>query len=533
MRKYILIALIAVVVGAGGGAAAMYYLGHAEHLPFLHAEAESDEHEGHDHGADEHAEHEDADAHGDEQGEHEEHGEHEGHEEHEEGLVRLSPEKRAALRLETQPVRRGDLTTTIELPSEVQWNTDRLVHITPRTPGIVLAVEKTLGDVVKQGELLCVLDSREMGNAKMEYLADMRRFGVARADFERAKTVYENTKKLLIILDAEPTPEEALEQAHDLAVGENKNRLLTTYTRMRVNQQNFQRLDKLLEDKIASEADWLEAKGDYEVSRADYSSTREEIVFNLELDFLRAQKDFEVAHTELRNSERALHILGMTSQETVQLKEQADEIDENISRTPLYSPIAGVITDRHLTQGEMVGTDSPLYTIADMSNVWVIGRVYEREMRFMKIGQKATVRLDAFPGELFEGVVHYIGSQLDPDTRTVQARVVLPNPERRFRPGMFGVVTVFMDRTSDATATAPGSLLVPISALQRVEDGHVVYRVIEEGVFEAVPVQVTARSQEFAEVTGGLAPDDQVVVGETFILKSEMGREAMGGGHSH
>ncbi|HOQ88462.1 MAG TPA: efflux RND transporter periplasmic adaptor subunit, partial [Phycisphaerae bacterium] len=271
----------------------------------------------------------------------------------------------------------------------------------------------------------------------------------------------------------------------------------------------------------------------YEVSRADYSSTREEIVFNLELDFLRAQKDFEVAHTELRNSERALHILGMTSQETVQLKEQADEIDENISRTPLYSPIAGVITDRHLTQGEMVGTDSPLYTIADMSNVWVIGRVYEREMRFMKIGQKATVRLDAFPGELFEGVVDYIGSQLDPDTRTVQARVVLPNPERRFRPGMFGVVTVFMDRTSDATATAPGSLLVPISALQRVEDGHVVYRVIEEGVFEAVPVQVTARSQEFAEVTGGLAPDDQVVVGETFILKSEMGREAMGGGHSH
>jgi RND family efflux transporter MFP subunit len=515
MRKYVLIATsVALVIGATVGAGVMYYLSYDGLLPSLHSDSETADHEDHDHESDEHAEHE-------------EHGE------HEEGVVHLSPEKLASLQLETRPVREGDLTTTIELPSEVQWNTDRLVHITPRAPGIVVEVRKSLGDIVQEDTLLCVLDSREMGNAKMEYLADLRRFEVARADFDREKTVYENTKKLLAILDGDPPPEEALEKAHDLAVGENKNRLLTAYTRMRVNQQNFQRMEKLLKDSIASEADWLEAKGDYEVSRADYSSTREEIVFDLELDYLRAQKDFDVARTEMRNSERALHILGMTGHETGQLKDQAEETDENISRTPLYSPITGVITDRHLTRGEMVGTNTPLYTIADMSDVWVIGRVYEREVRFLRVGQKATVRLDAFPGELFEGVVDYIGSQLDPDTRTVQARVVLPNPERRFRPGMFGVVTVFTPREGEATATASTSLLVPISALQRVEDGHVVYRVVEEGVFEAVPVQVAARSQDFAEVTGDLAADDRVVVGESFVLKSEMGRESLSsGGHA-
>lgn len=500
-----LIALIALVIGAGAGIGGMYYLTRVLSTPGVSAGPVAD-----------------ADA---EEEAHDERGER--------GIIHLSPEKLASLQVESQPVRQGDLTTTIELPGEVQWNADRLVHITPRVPGIVVEVQKSLGDLVEEGELLCVLASREMGDAKMEYLADISRFQVAEADFERAKTVYDNTKKLLAILEVNPTPEEALEKAHDLAVGENKNKLLTAYTRMSVNRQNLERLEKLRQQNIASEADYLEAKGTYEVSRADYSSTREEIVFNLELNYLRAQKEFDVARTELRNSERALHILGLTNEETAELKEQADAIDENISRTPLYSPIVGIITNRHLTKGEMVGTETPLYTIADMSDVWVIGRVYERSLRFLKVGQKATVRLDAFPGELFEGVVDYIGSQLDPDTRTVQARVVLANPERRLRPGMFGVVTVFTPREGEPTATAPSSLLVPIGALQRVEDGHVVFRVIEEGVYEPVPVQVTARSQEFAEVTGGLAPDDQVVVGETFILKSEMGREAMGGGHSH
>ncbi len=278
------------------------------------AQAQHQDHDGHDHGDapkkghgdDDHDDHGDKkNGHGDEHGDHDGDGdgdEHGGHGDHEEGVVRLNAAQLSGLALTHVEVKRGSLTTMVELPGEVAWNADRLVHISPRVSGIVSTVERTLGDRVDIGDLLCVLESREMGNGKMEYLADQSRFEVARADYDRAQTVYENTKKLLIILDPEPAPEAVLAKAKDLPVGDNKNKLLTSYTRMKVNYRNFKRNEALLASKIASEAEFLEAQGEYEVSRADYLSTREEISFDLELRFLRAEKDYKVAETEMRNA---------------------------------------------------------------------------------------------------------------------------------------------------------------------------------------------------------------------------------------
>ena len=362
----------------------------------------------------------------------------------------------------------------------------------------------------------------------MEYLADLSRFEVAKVEFEQATTVFQNTQKLLAILDADPTPEAALNQAHELEIGENKNNLLTAYTAMHVTQRTFERARALLEKGVGTEQDLLEAQGAYETGRADYVSTREEIAFKLRPDHLRAESGFEVARTEMRNAERTLHILGLTNQQTAALAARGAEIDEDISRNMLYSPINGVIVERHLTRGEQVHTATQLYTIADLSDVWVMGRVYERDIRLLREGQRATVRLDAFPNELFKGVVDYIGSQLDPDTRTVEARVVLSNPQRRFRSGMFGMVTVFSQGAVDAAG-----LLVPLAAVQRVAGGHVVFKIVNEGEFRQVPVRIIAKSKDFAQVSGDLKAGDKLAVGDTFVLKSEVGKEEMGGGHGH
>lgn len=457
------------------------------------------------------------------------HGE-EDHEDDESNVIHLNEAQIADLHLREVPVRRGSLTSTIELPGEVQWNADRLVHISPRVSGIVAGVAKTLGDRVKAGDLLCVLDSKPMGDAKMEYLADLRRFDVAKADFDRAKIVYENTKKLLVILDGSPTPDAALAKAKDLPVGENKNKLLTAYTRMEVNRRNSERTRELAKSNIASEADLLEAQGAYDISRADYLSTREEITFNLQINFLKAERDFAVAETEMQNSERALHILGLSNKDTEELANRGRELDLDISRNELRSPIAGVIVERHLTRGELVSTDTRLYTITDPANVWVMGRAYERDIRKLAVGQKASVRLDAFPDELFEGVVDYVGSQLDVETRTVQTRVVLPNPDGRFRRGMFGTMSVFAESTDSAREA---SIIVPIGAIQRTKDGFVVFKVVGPGEYEQVPVRILSRSREFTGIDSELTDGDRVVIGDTFILKSEAGQGEMGEGHHH
>jgi len=445
-----------------------------------------------------------------------------------EGIVRLDEVQLASLKLKHAEVKRGSLSTMVELPGEVAWNADRLVHVTPRVSGIVASVKKTLGDHVEVGDVLCVLDSREMGDAKMEYLSDLARFEVARADYQRAEIVFNNTKKLLVILDPQPTPEEALARAHNLPVGDNKNKLLTSYTKMKVNLRNYKRNEQLLASKIASEAEFLEAKGAYEVSRADYLSTREEIAFDLELRFLRAQKDFQMAETEMRNAERALHILGLTHEQTAEIAKQGREIDADISRAALLSPISGVIVDRHLTRGELVNTDTALYTIADISRVWVLGRAYERDIRFLRRGLKTTLRLDAFPQEVFQGEVDYVSNQLDLDTRTVPVRVVLTNPHERIRAGMFATVVIHI--TNETGAVEHKGLLVPTAALQRLRNGFVVFQVIRPGEYRVVTVQVVRKSRDFAEVTGAISEGDKVAIGDTFVLKSEANKEQIGEG---
>jgi membrane fusion protein, heavy metal efflux system len=547
-RTTILATLIAVSMVLGIGTAWTRF------SPVAPAQAQDQGHDKHDHGShgDSHDDHDDQkgdskkahadhDDHGNEGKGHDDHDEdgddhgghdgHGGHEGHEEGVVHLNEAQLSGLMLTPVAVTRGSLTTMVELPGEVSWNADRLVHISPRVSGIVSSVQKTLGDRVEVGDQLCVLESREMGNAKMEYLSDQSRFEVAHADYGRALIVYENTKKLLKILDPEPSPEEVLAKAHDLPVGDNKNRLLTTYTRMRVNFRNFKRNEKLLASKIASEAEFLQAQGEYEVSRADYLSTREEISFDLELQFLRAEKDHKVAETEMNNAERGLHILGLTNKQTKEIIEHGDEVDTDIARATLASPISGVIVDRHLTRGELVNTDTRLYTVADVSDVWVIGRAYERDIRFLKRGQKTTVRLDAFPGTFFEGKVAYVASQLDTNTRTVEVRVVMPNPQARIRAGMFATVVIHVSDEKDSAGQM--GMIVPTAALQRVKGGFVVFQATGPGEYKMIQVQVQGKSREFAEITGEISTGAKVIVGDTFVLKSEVGKEEMGGGHSH
>jgi len=379
-------------------------------------------------------------------GESEDHGDaHEGHEdEHEEGVVHLNADKLAGLHLSTVRVRRGSLSQTLELTGEVHWNAQRVSHVVPRVPGVVRKVNKSLGDSVEEGDVLALLDSRELATAKAAYL--------------------------------------------------------TALAREQLFETNFTREQKLWEQQVSAERDYLES-----------------------------QNALAQAKIESRLTQLQLHAIGLSDTE---VKAIPNAPDEELSLYRLTAPLAGIVVARHATRGEMLKDDSQAFQIVDPSEVWVMGRAYERDLRLIRTGQQATVRLEAIPDEQFEGKVDYIASQLDPETRTVQVRVVLANPGYRFRAGMFGVVSVFANASS-REAQQPQGLLVPRDAVQPVKGGFVVFHQVEPGVFHMVPVQVRGRSKEFAWVQGDLRVGDLVAIGDIFVLKSEAAKEEMGGGHSH
>ena len=137
-----------------------------------------DGHEGHDH--DKHAEHE----------QEREHDEHEGHDEHEEGVVHLNAAKLRALKLSTATVRHGSLSLTLELPGEVRWNATRVAHVVPRVSGVVREVKVHLGDKVSAGQVMAVIDSRELADLRGSYLAAVERVDLAQATFAREEDLY-------------------------------------------------------------------------------------------------------------------------------------------------------------------------------------------------------------------------------------------------------------------------------------------------------------------------------------------------------
>lgn len=497
--------------------------GHEEHR------GEEETHQDHDahHEAATHDDHDDEDkAHG-EHGAEEEAGGHAGHDDHgEEGIVRLDERQLESLEMTETKVTRGTLSQTLSLSGEVRWNPDLVVHLTPRVEGLVREVNRTLGDTVTAGEVMAVLDSPQIGRARMDYLEARARRELTEANRERVEAVARNTRRLMEILDAGPSPDVALERSAGLPIGDYKTRLMSAYTRLQVATRNWERERQLRQKQISSEADYLEALGRFETARSDYQSLREAIDYELEQDLIRVRNEEKVATTALLNADRTLHILGLSQDQIEALHQSADRMDESISRVSLRAPMDGLVVDRHLSIGEQVAPDSTLYKLADISEVWFMARVYESDLRRLAPGLRAVVRLDAWPGESFEGVLDYIGSELDPETRTLPARVVLPNPRGRLKSGLFGRVAIM-------TSGNGGGLLVPSGAVQRTAEGHTVFRLREPGVFQTVPVRIVEQGDAFVQVEGDLKPGDRLVTGDTLTLMTEARREALGGGHSH
>ncbi len=200
----------------------------------------------------------------------------------------------------------------------------------------------------------------------------------------------------------------------------------------------------------------------------------------------------------------------------------------NGSDMTLTSPIDGVVIERHATRGENISPTTTLFVVADLSRVWIIGRVYEQQVAQVAKGMEATVSLNAYPGRTWTGTVDFVGATLDESTRTLPIRVELDNTDGLLRPGLFGSL-----RLAAANA-ATSSVLVPLAAIQTLETRTVVFIPGDEpGEFIAQPVTVGRESKHQAEIIAGLDPDASVVVKGAFILKSEIVRGQLGDGHAH
>lgn len=194
----------------------------------------------------------------------------------------------------------------------------------------------------------------------------------------------------------------------------------------------------------------------------------------------------------------------------------------------ISAPFAGLVVAREVSAGEMASPEDTLFTVADLSRVWIELDIFERDLVRVHVGQSVAVRTAAYPGRDFRGRIVYVGSVLDAERRTVRARVEIPNGDGALKPGMFANASI------QVGAGGPTVVVVPQDAVQDVEGKPSVFVPGDRpGEFRAQPVEV-GEPVEGGRVTirSGLAAGSRIVTRGGFALRSELAKSEIGeGGH--
>ena len=193
----------------------------------------------------------------------------------------------------------------------------------------------------------------------------------------------------------------------------------------------------------------------------------------------------------------------------------------------LRAPVAGTVLDRDVVIGQLADPSKTLFRIGDLSKLWLVAHVFERDAVRVQVGGSGTATFAALPGKTIEGKIVWVGREVETASRTVPVRLEIPNPDGVLRPGMSATVSVPVGEAGEQVVA------VPIAAVQRVGDRWSVFVPRGPGAFEVKPV---GRGRELGgevEILSGLAPADEVVVDGAFLLKAEFDKARGEGGHDH
>jgi len=209
--------------------------------------------------------------------------------------------------------------------------------------------------------------------------------------------------------------------------------------------------------------------------------------------------------------------------EQVQGQERLEQTGEVTRTLTLTSPVHGVVLEKDVVEGQRVMPGMRLYRIADLSQVWIEGELFEQDLKFVREGAQAHIEVSAYPGEHQMGRVTFVYPTVDPASRTNRVRVVVPNPDGRLKPGMFA--TLYFDATA-----GDGAIVVPTDAVIVTGERNLVFVRDESGALVPTQVVLGARSDHQVQVLMGLADGDVIVASANFLVDAESRLASHGGG---
>lgn len=354
----------------------------------------------------------------------------EEHDHHDETKIVMTEEEAQNHGIQIKEVSSGSLTMTLSTRGKVILHPDKLAHVLPKVSGVAAEARKNCGDTVKAGEVIALIESREMAEMKANYLAALEKEKLAQSLHDRES---------------------------------------------RLNQKRV----------------------------------------SAEQDYLNAQSAYEEAKINRQLAKHQLQAFGLNDRE---IEAIAYQDEPNLRLYEIRSPIDGIVLDRHMTQGEFIESNTPIYEIANLKTVWVEIGIYPKDVFKVKEGQIVDIStpVDHLSAQ---AKVIYLSPVIQEDTITARAIAELDNSSGNWRPGTFVKVNII-------TEQIPSSYVIPKEAVQNIEGQECVFIQNQEG-FEKRPITSGRSDNENVEVVLGLQSGDKYAASKTFLLKADLGKNSV------
>jgi cobalt-zinc-cadmium efflux system membrane fusion protein len=399
--------------------------------------------------------------------------------------VKLTPEQAEAAKIQIEGVTQRPAVSLLNVTGTVEANPQQTQGITPLVAGRVEQVFVSIGDRIAAGQPVASLMSSEIADAYGKWREAETRFALAQKNMERVKRA------------------------------ENRVAILQSKARLDEADATLKRTKRLIELGAGAGKDLISAETNYKSAQADYDFQRN-IPLNKEIQ--EAQAEVETSRITALQEKQSLQALGVSVNST-----NADV--RNVALVSVRAPLSGVVTERMVSPGAGIQAGQQMFTVSNLSTVWITANVPEQQLGSVHIGSIAEVRTTSAKG-VITARVSYIDPQISADTRTARVRIAVDNPGERLRAGMFTEVGF-------QTGTNAGNgeeLVVPSVAVQTIEGKSVVFvpQENEPNTYAIREIETGGETGGYTRVLSGLELGEKVVTRGSFALKTQLLKGSIG-----
>lgn len=434
--------------------------------------------------------------------------------------VTLTRGKLESIGVVAEPVERGHWPEHLRVTGRLELNEGRVAHVCSMVEGVVRELRAEIGQSVARGDVLAYVDSREVGQAKLQLVQDQLQLTSARTTSEWHEAIYENTLALLEGLEQGQTPDDIAQTFRNRPMGTYREQLVTALSRLNRARLDYERVRQLGAQAIVPEKEVIRVRAEHEAAEATYLALMEQTRFDAQQRAAQAQQELRAAEASVAISRSHLLILGYGEEDIASMDPLGE--GERVAYYPVRAPLDGIVIGRSAPLSQHVNGETELFVVADLSTVWVRADVFEKDFQAVQglRGRSVTFQVASYPGRQFTAEIFSLGDLVDDQTRATRLLATADNARGLLKPGMF--VEIEMATGDDAAV-----LQLPAAAVQRHADKPFVFVAGGAGSFERRDVALGRMNDELVEITAGLVQGEAVVVQGGFALKSELLSELM------